>query len=85
MASATPDPSRCNTAIKLLEQFDRLARKFGIYLSPKRLSDLKKLKNMGKMKSSDLPAKLRSLFPGEFVGMTLEAIRDTCRKKKERS
>jgi hypothetical protein len=84
MVTAAPDPARCNTAIKLLEQFERLAKKHGINLSPKRLKDLKDLKDAGKIKSSDLPATLRSMFPGEFAGMTLDTIRDKCGKKKKR-
>jgi hypothetical protein len=80
--AAAPDPARCRTAIKLLEQFERLAKKYGVRLSPKRLKDLKKLRDAGTITSRNLPPKLRSLFPGEFAGMTLDAIRDTCGKKR---
>ena len=81
MASAAPDPARCNTAIKLLRQFERLAKKYGVKLSPKRLAELNTLRDAGKIKSGDLPAKLRSLFPGEFAGMTLATILRKCGKK----
>ena len=82
MADAPPDPGHCKKAIKLLEQFERLARKYAIALSPQRKERLKKRRHAGIIKSSDLPAKLRSLFPGEFAGMTLTAIRNKCKKRK---
>ena len=82
MVAAAPDPARCNKAIKLLEQFERLAKKHGVRLSPKRLQSLKDLRDAGTIKSSDLPPKLRSMFPGEFVGMTLNTIRVKCGKRK---
>ena len=75
-----PDPARCKRAIKLLEQFERLARKYGVKLSDKRLKQLKDLRDGEKIKSGDLPAKLRALFPGEFVGLTLKTIREKCGK-----
>jgi hypothetical protein len=78
MAIGVPDPARCHTAIKLLTQFERLAKKYGLTLSPNRVKRLKGLRDAGKIKCSDLPAKLRSLFPGEFTSMTLAAIRDLC-------
>jgi hypothetical protein len=84
MSTASPDPAQCNRAIKMLEQFERLANKYGIKLSPKRMQKLKDLRDAGNIKSSDLPAKLRGEFPGEFAGMTLETIRAKCRKEKER-
>jgi len=82
MAAAAPDPARCKKAIKLLEQFERLAKKLGGKLTPKRLQELKDLRDAGKIKSSDLPAKLRAVFPGEFAGLTLKSIRARCGKKK---
>jgi hypothetical protein len=83
MAPVASDLVKCNKAIKLLEQFERLVKKYGIKLSPKRLKELKDLRDAGKIKSSDLPAKLRSIFPGEFAGMTLHTIRDKCAKKRK--
>ncbi len=84
MAAAAPDPARCHKAIKLLTQFERLAKKYGVKLSPKRLTELQRLRDNGKIKSSDLPAKLQSEFPDEFAGMTLAAIRKKCQKKRAR-
>ncbi len=84
VAAAAPDPSRCNTAIKLLEQFERLARKFGIAIPSRKLAELRDRKNKETIRSSDLPAKLRSLFPGEFAGKSLKTIREECRKKRPR-
>jgi hypothetical protein len=81
MADPTPDPRRCKRAIKILEQFERLARKFDIKLTPERLERLKRLRHTGRIKSTDLPAKLLSEFPAEFVGMTLGAIRNRCGKR----
>jgi hypothetical protein len=81
MSGPTPDPRRCKKAIKILEQFQRLAHKLGIKISPERLKRLQALRDSGKIKSADLPAKLRLAFPGEFAGMTLETIRTRCGKK----
>jgi len=81
MDRPVPDPSRCNRAIKILEQFERLARKYRIKLTRERLERLKKLRDSGKIKSTDLPAKLLSEFPAEFVGMTLGTIRKRCGKR----
>ena len=83
MASVAPDPAKCKKAIKLLKEFERLAKKYGVKLSPKRLKELKDLRDAGKIKSSDLPPKLRSIFPGEFAGMILDTIRDKCGKKRK--
>ena len=66
--AAAPDPARCNTAIKLLEQFERLAKKLGITIPPRKLAELRDRKNNQTIRSSDLPPKLRSMFPGEFAG-----------------
>jgi hypothetical protein len=79
VAQAAPDPGSCKKAIKILEQFERLAQKLGIKLSPKRIQDLKNLGDA--IKSTDLPAKLRANFPGEFSGMSLKSIRQHCGKK----
>ncbi len=84
MAASAPDPARCNTAIKLLEQFERLAKKLGISMPPKRLEHLRDLKNRETITSNDLPPKLRSMFPGEFAGKSLKTIRVECQKKRKR-
>lgn len=78
MADAPPDPGRCSRAIKILEQFERLSRKLGIRLTAARLQDLRGRRDAGTIKSTDVPAKLQREFPGEFAGMTLDAIRARC-------
>lgn len=84
MPSSAPDPARCNTAIKLLEQFERLAKKLGIATPPKKLEHLRNLKGRGTITSNDLPPKLRGMFPGEFAGKSLKTIREECQKKRKR-
>lgn len=68
----------CNKAIKILEQFERLAKKLGLQLSAARIAHLNTLRDAETIKSTDLPAKLRLDFPGEFAGMTLGEIRRDC-------
>lgn len=80
MSKAPPDPGPCKRAIKILEQFERLAKKMGIKLSAARLDQMRALRGAGSITSTDLPAKLRLDFPGEFAGMTLDAIRQACLK-----
>jgi hypothetical protein len=76
--STRPDPRQCKKAIKILEQYERLARKLQVRLSSKRLDELDRLRDAGEITSADLPAKLQTDFPGEFAGMTLDAIRLKC-------
>lgn len=78
MAGGKPDPARCKKAIKLLEQFERLANKMGSKLPAKRLDKLRRLRDAGTIQASDLPAALAREFPGEFTGMTLDEIRTAC-------
>ena len=70
--------------MKLLEQFERLARKLGISIPPRRLADLRDLRDRETIRSGDLPPRLRSMFPGEFAGKSLKTIRDECRKRRKR-
>jgi len=81
MNVSSPDPDHCKRAIKILEQFERLAQKFGIKLAAVRLDQLRRLRDDGTIKSTDLPAKLRMDFPGEFAGTTLAEIRRACAKR----
>jgi hypothetical protein len=74
---------KCKKAIKILEQFDRLARKFKAKLSPGRMAKLKALRDAGTIQAGDLPARLTRDFPEEFAGMTLAEIRARCGKKQE--
>ena len=75
------DP-KCKRAIKILEQFDRLANKLGAKLSAGRLARLKDLRDAGTIQAADLPARLTRDFPEEFAGMTLAEIRQHCGKKE---
>jgi hypothetical protein len=70
-----PDRAKCHKAIKLLQEYERLMKKYGQPLPPKRLKKLNARRDAGKITSNDLPAKLRSEFPAEFAGMTLNEIR----------
>jgi hypothetical protein len=72
------NPAHCKKAIKILVQYERLAQKLGIHLSAARIATLNRLRDAGLIRSTDLPAKLRIDFPGEFVGMTLGEIRRAC-------
>jgi hypothetical protein len=73
-----PDRARCRKAIKILEQFERLAKKFAVRLSANRLDHLTTLREAGTIKVGDLPATLRVNFPSELTDMTLEEIRRHC-------
>jgi len=75
MAKKNPKLAKLNKAIKLLEQFDRLAEKFGIGIPQRRLDRLRKLRDSGTIQSDDPPGKLLREFPDEFVGMSLNEIR----------
>ena len=78
MSKSPPDRGHCKRAIKILEQYERLAGKRRIKLSAARIQELNRLRDAGVIKSTDLPAKLRPKFPGEFAGLTLAAIRQAC-------
>jgi hypothetical protein len=64
-----------NKAIKILTQYERLAEKFGIRISAKRVEDLNRLRDAGRISTSDLPAILLREFPGELAGLALDEIR----------
>jgi hypothetical protein len=81
-AVATPDRANCHKAIKLLREYERLMKKYGKPLPRKRVLVLDGLRDAGTITSNDLPAKLRGEFPGEFTGMTIDAIRRKCGMKK---
>ena len=79
---ATPDGANCHKAIKLLRDYERLMKKYGQPLPRKRVQVLDGLRDAGTITSNHLPAKLRREFPGEFAGMTLDAILRKCGMKK---
>ncbi|HLO84621.1 MAG TPA: hypothetical protein VK203_06350 [Nostocaceae cyanobacterium] len=62
-------------AIKILTQYERLANKYGLKLSDEKIKELNDLRDRGLIKISNLPAKLRAEFPGEFRDMNLNDIR----------
>lgn len=68
-------PTKSQKAIKILTQYERLANKYKLNLSADKIQALNLLRDNGLIKFSDLPAKLRSEFPGEFGDMTLNEIR----------
>jgi hypothetical protein len=78
-----PVDQKCKRAIKILEQFDRLARKFNVKLSAARLAKLKALRDSGTIQASDLPTRLAGAVPGEFSGMSLAEIRQRCAEEEE--
>jgi hypothetical protein len=62
-------------AIKILTQYERLAEKLGIRISARRIEDLDRLRDAGRISTSDLPAGLLREFPGELAGLSLDEIR----------
>ncbi len=81
MAPSSPYAADCKKAVKLLEQYQRLARKYGLAMPAIRIQDLNDRRSEGTIKSTDLPAKLRAEFPGEFAGMSLVEIKNICGMK----
>jgi RHS repeat-associated protein len=69
---------KCQTAKKLLEQYERLAKKLGKTISPSRIQELDRLRDSGQIKKSDLPGFLHSQFPNDFDGKTLSEINKEC-------
>jgi hypothetical protein len=68
-------PADVNRAIKILTQYERLAEKLGIRLSPARIAELNRLRDAGRISTSDLPAGLLREFPGNLAGLALDDIR----------
>jgi hypothetical protein len=66
---------KAKTAIKILTQYERLANKYNLNLSAEKIRSLNLLRDNGLIKFSDLPAKLRAEFPGEFCDMNLNQIK----------
>ncbi len=77
--SEKPSRKECQTAIKILTQYERLAKKFGKKIGENRLRELDSLRELGEITINDLPATLRSEFPtGKFGNMNLKNIRHMC-------
>jgi hypothetical protein len=73
-----PLKNQCHKAIKLLEQYERLMKKYGKEIPP---ATLKRLQALGdNITGTDLPGTLQSEFPSEFQGLTLKEIRKLCGK-----
>ncbi|MEM7535551.1 MAG: hypothetical protein AAF639_25470 [Chloroflexota bacterium] len=66
---------KCRQAIKILEQYERLAEKQAAKIPPDRLADLNQLRDTGLITVGHLPASLHKKFPSEFNKMTLAEIR----------
>jgi hypothetical protein len=69
----SPSRSDCNTAIKLLTQYERLANKLGIQLGARRLAELNRKRDAGTITSYDLPGFIGSQMPGIFKGKSVSA------------
>lgn len=79
MSPKPPSKKECRKAIKILEQYQRLAEKRGVRLSPRRLEELNQLREAGTITIDDLPGILHREFPkGTFNSMTLAEIRELC-------
>ena len=76
--SKKPSKKECSTAIKILTQYERLAKKYGIKISQSRLRQLDVLRDKGMIKLTDIPAKLREKFPGTFSEDNLDDIYRKC-------
>jgi hypothetical protein len=63
------------TAEKLLTDYERLAEKYKVTLSPSRLARMNHLRDQGVISTSDLPATLLREFPNELAGRSLSDIR----------
>ena len=78
-------PRACNTAITILTQYERLARKQGLTLPPRRIAGLNRQRDAGTITVEDLPATLRREWPGgPFDGKTLDEIRELCGTRQRR-
>lgn len=77
-----PAPRDCNTAIKVLTQYERLAEKLGIRIAPARMAELNRKRDAGTITGADLPATLRREWPGgPFDGKSLAEIRALCGRR----
>ncbi|NJK80909.1 MAG: hypothetical protein HC914_13840 [Chloroflexaceae bacterium] len=73
-----PSATACNTAIKLLTQYERLLNKQNRNLTQPELARLNSLRDTGQITMHELPGRLHREFPGEFIGLTLQQIRTLC-------
>lgn len=73
-----PSKKECQTALKILTQYERLARKLHKNIPEERLAELNGLRDAEDITINDIPATLGHEFPGVFGNMTLEEIRQLC-------
>jgi RHS repeat-associated protein len=73
-----PPKKKCNKAIKLLEQYERLADNYNLKLGKGKLQKLNALRGSGAIRKSDLPVKIQREFPDEFRNDDLNSIRKKC-------
>ena len=64
------------TVKKHLTEYDRLANKLGLEISQNKRKQLNEKKNLGTIKGTDLPAKLRKEIPGELIDLTLNEVEE---------
>ncbi|HTS18573.1 MAG TPA: RHS repeat-associated core domain-containing protein [Verrucomicrobiae bacterium] len=76
-----PDKKKCDKAIKILEQYARLSRKFNINIGSDRISLLNQLRDSGQITSYDLPGTLGQEIDSEFQGLSLNEIKRRCGRK----
>jgi hypothetical protein len=77
-----PSIKDCDTAIKLLTQYARLAQNHSGRIPRSRLEELNRLRDSGTIRRSDLPGGLREVFPGIFGDKTLNEIREMCNRRR---
>ncbi|HEY9610694.1 hypothetical protein [Allocoleopsis sp.] len=79
LSSQPQTKQECRKAKKILEQYQRLAEKHGVRLSPRRLEELNELREAKTITINALPSTLRREFPlGTFNSMTLAEIEELC-------
>ncbi len=79
MSSQPLTKKECQTARKILEQYQRLAEKRGVRLSPRRLEELNQLREAREITINHLSSTLHREFPlGTFNSMTLAEIEELC-------
>lgn len=69
------DKKSLQTVKKLLTEYERLANKYNLNISPVKLKQLDEKRNLGTIKPTDLFAKLRKEIPKELENMTLEEVK----------
>ncbi len=79
-----PTADECETAHKLLTDYERLAQRRGVRLAPNRLRELDRRRDEETISSNHLPMTLQSVFPGLLRGLTLTEITELCAEARQR-